>query len=40
MNSKESTESVEITFAKKGVFESPTSCVMNQHPKTAPGRHR
>ena len=30
MNSKESTESVEICFAK-GVFEHPTSCLTNQH---------
>ena len=35
MNSKESTESVEIIFAKKGVFEPPTSCVINQHATAA-----
>ena len=36
MNSKESTESVEIIFVKKGVFEPPIYCVINQHATTAP----
>ena len=35
MNSKESTESVEF-FCKIGVFEPPTSCVINQHATTVP----
>ena len=34
MNSKESTES-RNHFCKKGVFEPPTSCVINQDSSTA-----
>ena len=37
MNSKESTECVEINFAKRC---TPTSCVINQHASTVPWRDR